>query len=133
MPLANFTLRRGILVNWKKKGAIHAIGFFPAHISTIIAFMGVATPFGGTLGITIMSTVFNNTSNIARDSPFRDFSVFSQLPEDILRQVRRSAQVCVLVYVCKSPALIDGAKMGIAWAFVAIIPFMFMVKTLPTS
>lgn len=43
-------------------GSLHAIGFFPDHIATVVSLMAVAMPFGGTLALTIMSTVFNNTS-----------------------------------------------------------------------
>ncbi|KEZ45551.1 hypothetical protein SAPIO_CDS1886 [Scedosporium apiospermum] len=89
-------------------GTIHAVGFCPGHISSIVAFMGIAMPFGGILGMTIMSTVFNNTSHLSRNSPYRDFSALPQLPADILRQVR------------------EDAKMGIVWAFVAITPILFM-------
>ncbi|KAI1497026.1 major facilitator superfamily domain-containing protein [Biscogniauxia marginata] len=41
---------------------LHAIGFFPQDISSVVAIMGVASTFGGTMGLTIMSTVFNNVT-----------------------------------------------------------------------
>lgn len=43
-------------------GSLHAIGFFPDHVATVVSLMAVASPFGGTLAMTIMSAVFNNTS-----------------------------------------------------------------------
>ncbi|KAI1340138.1 major facilitator superfamily domain-containing protein [Xylariaceae sp. FL0016] len=39
---------------------LHAIGFFPNDISPVVAIMGVAYTFGGTMGLTIMTTVWNN-------------------------------------------------------------------------
>ncbi|KAI1381540.1 MFS general substrate transporter [Hypoxylon crocopeplum] len=88
-------------------GSLHAIGFFPENISTVISVMGVATTFGGTLALTIMSTVFNNTSGITRDSPFsNNYDAINNLPADLKAQV------------------INGAKNGITWAFVALTPFM---------
>ncbi|KAI1492989.1 hypothetical protein F5X96DRAFT_294130, partial [Biscogniauxia mediterranea] len=45
---------------------LHAIGFFPQDISSVVAIMGVAYTFGGTMGLTDMTTVFNN---VTPDSP----------------------------------------------------------------
>ncbi|KAH8678109.1 major facilitator superfamily domain-containing protein [Xylariales sp. PMI_506] len=89
-------------------GGLHAVGFFPKNIATVVALMGVALPFGGTLALTIMSTVFNNVSGIGENSSYRDFSSFDQLTPEVLAQV------------------VDSAKKGIVWAFVAIIPFMVL-------
>jgi hypothetical protein len=87
-------------------------------------------PFGGTLGMTIMSTVFNNTSHLSRNSPYRDFSAVSQLPPDILRQVREDVKVRSLAW--KRVGLSTNRniikQMGIVWAFVAITPILFMVR-----
>ncbi|KAI1639395.1 major facilitator superfamily domain-containing protein [Biscogniauxia mediterranea] len=41
---------------------LHAIGFFPRDISSVVAIMGVAYTFGGTMGLTVMTTVFNNVT-----------------------------------------------------------------------
>ncbi|KAI5918812.1 major facilitator superfamily domain-containing protein [Camillea tinctor] len=41
---------------------LHAIGFFPQDISSVVAIMGVAYTFGGTMGLTVMTTVFNNVT-----------------------------------------------------------------------
>ncbi|KAI0124934.1 hypothetical protein BJ170DRAFT_685810 [Xylariales sp. AK1849] len=53
-----------------------------------------------------MSTVFNDTSGIGRDSPVRAFSTLSQFTSGVLAQV------------------LNDAKNGIIWAFFAISPFM---------
>ncbi|KAI1084413.1 MFS general substrate transporter [Whalleya microplaca] len=87
--------------------SLHAIGFFPDYIATVVSVMGVAMTLGGTIALTIMSTVFNNTSGISRDSPFQnDYAAIQNLPEDIKAQIT------------------DGARNGITWAFVALTPFM---------
>ncbi|KAH8907081.1 MFS general substrate transporter [Coniochaeta sp. PMI_546] len=88
--------------------SLHVIGLFPEHIATVVSLMAVALPFGGTLALTIMATVFNNTSGIGPDSPFRDSTTLSGVPEPIKSQI------------------ITHAKMGVVWAFVAITPFMVL-------
>ncbi|EMR71915.1 putative mfs multidrug transporter protein [Eutypa lata UCREL1] len=75
-------------------GSLHAIGFFPDHVATVVSLMAVAMPFGGTLALTIMSTVFNNTSGAANGLESVDFD---------------------------DPV---AAKNGVTWAFVSLVPFM---------
>lgn len=41
-------------------GTLHAVGFFPDSIASIVSLMGIAMPFGGAVALTIMSTVYNN-------------------------------------------------------------------------
>ncbi|KAF3764250.1 MFS general substrate transporter, partial [Cryphonectria parasitica EP155] len=41
-------------------GTLHAVGFFPESIASIVSLMGIAMPFGGALALTIMTTVYNN-------------------------------------------------------------------------
>ncbi|KJK74256.1 hypothetical protein H634G_10402 [Metarhizium anisopliae BRIP 53293] len=83
---------------------LHGIGIFKKHRAALIGLMAIATPFGGTIGLTIMSTVFNNTSGL--DYKHSDFSKIQE-PGDL-----GAAQA---VY---------DAKMGVVWAYVAIVPFM---------
>ncbi|KAI2632382.1 MFS general substrate transporter [Hypoxylon sp. NC1633] len=88
-------------------GSLHAVGFFPEHIATVISLTGVSLTFGGTLALTIMSTVFNNTSGFATSSSSsNNYDAIQGLPDEIKSQV------------------INGAKNGITWAFVALTPFM---------
>ncbi|KAI0381506.1 MFS general substrate transporter [Hypomontagnella monticulosa] len=90
-------------------GNLHAVGFFREHIATVVSITSVAITFGGTLGLTIMSAVFNNTSGISRSSPFqKDYNVSDKLSDE-----------------AKS-ALINGVKNGITWAFVSLTPFMVL-------
>jgi len=69
------------------------VGFFPNHIATVISVMAVALPFGGTLALTIMSTVFNNTSGIASSSPLRDVATLHKQDPAVLAQVVHNAKV----------------------------------------
>lgn len=55
--------------------------------------MAVTLPFGGTLGLTIMTTVFNNESGIGSDSPVRNFDVLHSLPEAQRSIVTQQAKV----------------------------------------
>ena len=75
-------------------GPLHAVGFFPQHIATVVALMAVAIPFGGTLALTIMATVFNNTSGIGPSSPLRDFQNIVTLPHDEQVYWIHQAKVC---------------------------------------
>ncbi|KAI1471391.1 MFS general substrate transporter [Daldinia caldariorum] len=89
--------------------SLHAIGFFPNHVATVISVMSVATTFGGTLALTIMSAVFNNTSGISKDSPLQsNYDALHKLPDG------------------EKAHIIEGAKNGITWAFVALTPFMVL-------
>lgn len=86
---------------------LHGIGIFKEHRPAVIGLMALAVPFGGTIGLTIMSTVFNNTSGL--DSSHKDFSQIRNQPDETRDQA------------------IYNAKMGIVWAFVAIVPFVIIV------
>lgn len=55
--------------------------------------MAVAIPFGGTVAMTIMSSVFNNISGISESSPLRDFKMISTLPEATKITVKSNAKV----------------------------------------
>ncbi|KAL0940893.1 tetracycline efflux protein [Colletotrichum truncatum] len=85
---------------------LHGIGYFPKRIAAVISLMAVAYPFGGTLGLTVMTTVFNNASGLGNDSTKGDFTKLKDLPPDVQAIVTHDA------------------KMGVVWAFVAIVPFM---------
>lgn len=60
---------------------LHGIGLFRQHRAAVIGLMALAVPFGGTIGLTIMSTVFNNTSGL--DSKTSDFSTLQDLPDGV--------------------------------------------------
>lgn len=48
-------------------GNLHGVGFFPGNIAAVISLTAVSLPFGGSLGLTIMSTVFNNVAGESKD------------------------------------------------------------------
>ncbi|KAI8218904.1 hypothetical protein K4K55_012493 [Colletotrichum sp. SAR 10_96] len=87
---------------------LHGIGHFPKKIAAVVSLMAVAYPFGGTVGLTILTTVYNNVSGISNDSPLRDFTTLKNLP------------------AAEQAAVTHDAKMGIVWAYVAICPFMII-------
>ncbi|KAK1995953.1 major facilitator superfamily transporter [Colletotrichum falcatum] len=94
---------------------LHGIGYFPKKIAAVVSLMAVAYPFGGTLGLTVMTTVFNNASGIGSDSPLRDFGTLKSLPDAVQQRVTHEA------------------KMGVVWAFVAISPFMVLCTIVASS
>jgi len=67
-------------------GSLHALAYFPDMTAPIQCLVSFANPFGGTVGLTLMSTVFNNKSGEGAADP----------------------------------------KAGIVWAFVAVVPIMWM-------
>lgn len=72
--------------------SIHGLGYFPAETAVIACLASFAIPFGGAVGLTIMTTVYTNKTVTGQ-----------QLPKD-----------------------------GIMWAFMAIIPFMWLCVLLST-
>ncbi|KAJ5570990.1 hypothetical protein N7535_004650 [Penicillium sp. DV-2018c] len=66
--------------------SMHGLAFFPAMTAQISCLASFAIPFGGLLGLTVMSTVFTNKSGVAQ----RD------------------------------------AQDGIMWAFISMLPFMWL-------
>ena len=85
---------------------LHGVGLFRKNRASVIGLLAVCVPLGGSLGLTIMSTVFNNTSGL--DSDATDFSEIQNQP-DSLRD-----------------AAIENAKMGCVWAFVSITPLLVL-------
>lgn len=74
---------------------LHGIGLFKTHRATVLALIGIAVPFGGTLGLTIMYTVFNNISGL-------DVENSGNYSEDTISQVQH----------------------GVVCGYASIIPFM---------
>lgn len=84
---------------------LHGVGYFRKHRAAVIGLMAVAFPFGGTIGLTIMATIFNNTSGLDSDA---DFSNIRHQPPEMQVESKRLA------------------KMGVVWAFVAITPLLLL-------
>jgi hypothetical protein len=72
--------------------SIHGLAYFPSMAAPISCLASFAMPFGGLVGLTIMSTVFINRSGVGQ----------------------------------------QDAKEGIMWAFIAMIPFMWLCLLLTT-
>ncbi|OBS27035.1 hypothetical protein FPOA_00976 [Fusarium poae] len=83
---------------------LHGIGLFRHLRASVIGLMAVAIPFGGTIGLTIMSTVFNNTSGL--DSSGGEFSHVHSKGGETNEQA------------------VEHAKMGVVWAFIAVTPIV---------
>ncbi|EXM12495.1 MFS transporter superfamily [Fusarium oxysporum f. sp. vasinfectum] len=89
---------------------LHGMGFFPQQISAIVSLSQLSDPLGGTLGLTIMTTVFNNVVNFGTNTTAsgNDFMALQNLPPEVIAGIKESA------------------KEGIVWAFIAIFPFMIL-------
>lgn len=85
---------------------LHGMGLFRQHRAAIIALMAVTIPLGGTIGLTIMSAVFNNTSGLSsHETELNSLDTRDGGPQD---------------------DIVQNAKMGVVWAFVALTPFTIL-------
>lgn len=103
---------------------LHGIGIFRDQRAAVIGLMAVAVPFGGTVGLTIMSAVFNNLSGLGADVSTlggQSGVAAEQAVDGAKVRRRRTTREA-------SAALTDGTKMGVVWAFVAILPFLVLVR-----
>ncbi|KAK4038324.1 major facilitator superfamily domain-containing protein [Parachaetomium inaequale] len=71
---------------------LHGLAYFPGMTASITCLASFANPFGGTITLTIMSTVFNNRSGPNHEDP----------------------------------------RSGIVWAFVAVIPIVWLAVLITT-
>lgn len=75
MALAGF----GVGTN-TNPGSLHGLAYFPHMTAAITCIVTFAVPFGGTIALTIMSTVFNNRSGINHADPKTGESCGDSLP-----------------------------------------------------
>ncbi|EPE02409.1 mfs transporter [Ophiostoma piceae UAMH 11346] len=75
-------------------GSLHGLAYFPQATAAISCIVAFAMPFGGTVTLTLMSTVFNNKGGSAGDA--------------------------------------EQTKSAIMWAFIAVIPFVWVPVVLTT-
>jgi hypothetical protein len=88
-------------------GSLHGIGFFPNDIAAVIAMTSFAVPFGGTLAMTLMSSVFFNKVGFSiTQSPTQPG--LPKLPPEILGRLQHEI------------------KKGVVFAFISILPFMWI-------
>lgn len=74
--------------------SLHGLAFFPTATAAISCIVSFALPFGGTVTLTLMSTVFNNKGGSSTD--------------------------------------VATVRNAIKWAFIAVIPFMWVSVLLTT-
>ncbi|KAI2995569.1 hypothetical protein CBS147346_9848 [Aspergillus niger] len=99
--------------------SLHTVGIWPERIAPAMSLMQVSLPFGGTLGLTIMTSVFNN--KFGRSSAIRG-----------LEGTGSSLNVHdtdSLAFLDNLPAAVQdsirmAAKNAIMWAFISIIPIV---------
>lgn len=91
---------------------LHGMAYFPKRIAAVISLSEVSDPFGGTLGLTIMTTVLNNVAGVGDigDGGNYDFSQLQHMSDVELEDMK------------------ERAKKGIVFAFIAIFPFMVLVS-----
>ncbi|PWY82834.1 MFS multidrug transporter [Aspergillus heteromorphus CBS 117.55] len=99
--------------------SLHTAGVWPERLAPAMSLMQVALPFGGTLGLTIMTSVFNNKFGNSEalkglegvDSTLNvhDTNSLSFL-DDLPPAVKESVQL--------------AGKNAIMWAFISILPIM---------
>ncbi|KAL3479584.1 major facilitator superfamily domain-containing protein [Aspergillus californicus] len=108
---------------------LHAVGIWPDRISAAMSVMRFALPFGGTLGITIMGSVFNNKlGSIGGGVSAQDLghgggeslSYISSLPADVQDSVRAAGRDAIMwAYIAIMPILgisvVTGLFMGNVW------------------
>lgn len=113
--------------NIEDEVTIHAIGMYPDQVATVVSLVAVANPLGGTLGHTIMSTVFNNVVDFgSTDDLLSDLDSFENLPagelSDIAHRVKVSMPLPIPLYILRITRLLvrpadsgrkDGSCMGI--------------------
>lgn len=97
---------------------IHAIGMFPDQVATVVSLVAVASPLGGTIGHTMMSTVFNNVVGLgSADDLMSDVGHFGDLPADELAVVVHGIKVRVPSSLEKpgvtNTEWIDGRRVGV--------------------
>lgn len=101
-------------------GPLHGVGLFHEHRAAIIGLLAVANPFGGTLGLTIMSAVFNNVSGL--DSDDGDFSQIRNGPEETMDEAIYNAKVRYMTRKVSTGGLTehaDGGRLGIRGYYAA--------------
>lgn len=96
---------------------LHVAGIWPDRIAPAMSIMRFSLPFGGTLALTIMGSVFNNKmaeifrpgsgkGGLDLHNTGQSLEAIDKLPPDIQNYVR------------------NLAKNAVMWAFISIIPIM---------
>lgn len=96
--------------------SLHTVGIWPDYIATTMSLMRFALPFGGTLGITIMTAVFNNKLvELGGAMPSGgSFSVHNPQSLDSINSLPPAVQDVIRA---------AGAN-AVKWSFIAILPIL---------
>jgi hypothetical protein len=100
--------------------SLHIAGVWPEQIATAMSLMRFALPFGGTLGLTIMGSVFNNKFSVVTD----------QLQANGLQNTSYSNNSTnSLNSITELPQAVQdivraAGKNAVMWAFISIMPIM---------
>ncbi|KAN0077834.1 hypothetical protein V8E54_006138 [Elaphomyces granulatus] len=100
--------------------ALHMAGVWPEHIAPAMSLMRFALPFGGTLGLSIMGSVFNNKFAVVTD----------QLQANGLQNAGyNSHDTNSLNAITDLPQAVQdivraAAKDAVMWAFISIMPIL---------
>ena len=98
---------------------LHAAGIWPNRLASVMSFMSFMLPFGGTLSIAIMSSVFYNKFATALASMNLDSSVGSSAHNSTqslqgIHSLPDSVQVLVR----------EKAAHAVMWSFISVLPLM---------
>ncbi|KAL1835367.1 hypothetical protein VTK73DRAFT_5704 [Phialemonium thermophilum] len=99
-------------------GSLHGLAYFPKLTAQVSFLVSFAMPFGGTVALTLMSTVFNNKSGGAAKTSGEGGGGMSSSSSDDAPVPTGDAHVVV--------------RDAIRWAFIAIVPFMWLCVLLTT-
>ncbi|KAK2799138.1 hypothetical protein FQN51_007106 [Onygenales sp. PD_10] len=98
--------------------SLHAAGIFPDKLAPAMSLMRFSVPFGGTLALAIMGSVFNNKMgevfNPSSSTGDGGFDLHSSQSLDEIGKLPQAAQEAVR----------NIGKDAVMWAFIAIMPIM---------
>lgn len=69
------------------------MAYFPKRIATVISLSEISEPLGGTIGLTVMTTVFNNVAGIGSDPTGGSLTSLSQMSPEELAVLSQNAKV----------------------------------------
>ncbi|EAW08233.1 putative MFS multidrug transporter [Aspergillus clavatus NRRL 1] len=95
---------------------LHTAGVWPEKIAPVMSLMRFALPFGGTVGLTIMGSVFNNR--------FSGSGTGSTSGTRVDAHDRASLDLIALLPDSEQVAIRAAGKEGVMWAFIAIMPIV---------
>ncbi len=103
--------------------SLHIAGVWPERLAPAMSLMRFATPFGGTLALTIMGAVFNTkfasatasmSSSLGVDGSSASINLQDSQFLDAINNLPSAVQAAVR----------DAARSGVKWAFISILPIL---------